>query len=58
MKKVLFILTIVYLYTGCSKLQYINTDKNVQDEELSCSTKAKPKSLQFLEQQYRCTNEK
>lgn len=58
MKKVLFICIIVYLYTGCSKFQHINTDDNVRDEELSCSIKAKPKSLQFLEQQYRCTSKK
>ena len=46
------------MYSGCSRVDSIGLSKNLNTEELSCSKKANPKSLQLLEQQYRCTTEK
>jgi len=59
MKKNLFIFFILFLYIGCSSnLQSPILIEGKENKELfSCSEKAKPKSLQFLEQQYRCTSE-
>ncbi len=54
MKKVLMLIMIVF-YTGCSKLNPLMPIK--EKSLLSCEEKAKPKSLQFLEQQYRCTSD-
>ena len=48
----------VYIYTGCSHLESATLSKSIDNKQLSCSKKAKPKSLQFLEQQYRCTSQK
>ena len=56
MQKILFILSII-LYTGCTKQVTILTNSN-DISQLSCSQEAKPKSLQFLEQRYRCTSQK
>jgi len=58
MQNILFIFITLYLYSGCSGLESISLSKNVAIEEFSCSKKAKPKSLQLLEQQYRCTTQK
>ena len=59
-----FILTlligiIVGLYSGCSRLKIepMKTAKN-RPKVFSCQEEAKPKSLQFLEQQYRCRSQK
>ena len=38
-------------FTGCSSLK---TGINLEEKTLSCSEKAEKKSLQYLEQQYRC----
>ena len=56
MKKVIFLFGILYLYTGCSGvgLKSSSLDNN---ELLSCGREAKPKSLELLEQQYRCTSQ-
>jgi len=48
-----FLILVIGLYGGCS------VQKSVESYPIhlfSCEDKAKPKSLQFLEQQYRCTN--
>ena len=50
---------IVLLYTGCSfKITSSGVEQRGQkkEKEFSCEKKAKVKSLQFLEQQYRCTS--
>ena len=51
----LFILSFVIFYSGCSLSTGGNSIKN--SEKFSCNEKAKPKSLQLLEQQYRCQRE-
>ena len=56
MHKIIFISIIVYLYSGCSKQLAIST-KSIENREFSCNQKAQPKSLQLLEQQYRCTSQ-
>jgi uncharacterized protein YcfL len=52
MKSFFLIFITLYLYSGCSSRvnPSLSRDKNL----LSCSQEAKPKSLQFLEQQFRC----
>ncbi len=57
MQKIIFISIIVYLYSGCSKQLTLSTN-NVENREFSCNQEAQPKSLQLLEQQYRCTSQK
>jgi len=55
----------IALFEGCSSLifQQKFLDKEILKKEklskrkLSCEEDAKPKSLQYLEQQYRCTSE-
>jgi hypothetical protein len=54
-------LTLVLLFiSGCTSLQFNQLDggEKEHDELLSCEKKAKAKSLQLLEQQYRCTGKK
>ncbi|CAA6825347.1 MAG: Unknown protein [uncultured Sulfurovum sp.] len=53
MKKI--ILVVVLFYSGCSK-PFMMKSKRVENKVLSCEVEAKAKSLQFLEQQYRCTS--
>jgi len=53
MKKLLILIMIIF-YTGCSHLNSLIPIK--EENLLSCEEKAKPKSLQFLEQQYRCSS--
>lgn len=55
MKNLIILLSIIF-YSGCSK-SFIIESKVVKSEELSCEMEAKPKSLQLLEQQYRCTSD-
>ena len=57
MQKVLIIFIMLYLYTGCSKLESVVLAQSIENKQLSCSKIAKPKSLQLLEQQYRCTSQ-
>ena len=45
---------IILIYTGCSKTPKTS---EISYNQFSCTQKAKPKSLQFLEQQYRCTSQ-
>ena len=45
----------VIFYSGCSKLSMIKS-KPSENKELPCEVEAKLKSLQFLEQQYRCSS--
>jgi len=55
--EILLILTAGLFQSGCSLLK---TPKNIQKDTkiFSCEEEAKPKSLQYLEQQYRCTTNK
>jgi len=57
LKNFLFIFITLYLYGGCSSVKSLNLAQNIDEEQLSCSGRAKPKSLQLLEQQYRCTSQ-
>ena len=57
MKRVLFLFIVLYMSTGCSRVQHVVLSSSVDSKLLSCDKKAKPKSLQFLEQQYRCTSQ-
>jgi len=54
MQKILVMFITLYLQVGCSSLSF---DHPIEREEFSCSQEAEPKSLQFLEQQYRCTRQ-
>jgi len=58
MKNIL-IVSILWLYGGCSEsklsIQKINIE--TKTKKSSCEEKAKPKSLQFLEQQYHCQSQ-
>jgi len=58
--KIFLKLILVMLFiSGCSSLHLgkstIEITKSSKKKEFSCEEKAKPKSLQYLEQQYRCT---
>lgn len=54
----LLILVLLIFYTGCSGKSFsFKSKENNKKELLSCEQKAKPKSLQFLEQQYRCKSQ-
>lgn len=57
MKKVLFLFIVLYLSTGCSQFESVVLAPSMDTKQFSCSKRAKPKSLQFLEQQYRCTSQ-
>jgi len=49
----------VILFEGCSSLilnKEVAQKERISERKLSCEEKAKPKSLQYLEQQYRCTS--
>lgn len=53
-----FLILSVGFYSGCSGLKI--SPKGMIDNKkkvFSCQERAKPKSLQFLEQQYRCKSE-
>jgi len=45
------VIFIVLLFAGCG----LKVNADIEQERLSCEEKAKAKSLQYLEQQYRCT---
>ena len=45
----------IALFGGCSSL-ILKKDK-LSKRQLSCEEEAQPKSLQYLEQQYRCTSQ-
>ena len=47
----------IVLYSGCSRIESVALSASEDNKQFSCSQKAKPKSLQFLEQQYRCTSQ-
>jgi len=51
MRKIIFIA--LYFFTGCSHVSSVITEDNLNNQP-SCGTETSPKSLQFLEQQYRC----
>ncbi len=54
------LILLILLLNGCSLVktspQEIKIEKDNTEEPLSCEIKAKPKSLELLEQQYRCTS--
>lgn len=54
------LLSICLVFSGCSTLKLMpeNPRELTSNEQLSCEKKAKAKSLQLLEQQYRCTGQK
>ena len=54
MKKILLLAPII-IFNGCSLLT-VKQPIKVEEKKLSCEEEAEPKSLQFLEQQYRCTS--
>lgn len=49
---------IMLVSTGCTSFKILKENKSIPKraslELLSCDKKAKPKTLQYLEQQYRC----
>ncbi|MCK5854791.1 MAG: hypothetical protein KAG56_06180 [Sulfurovaceae bacterium] len=49
---------IIILFVGCSKLNLKNSipPQPIEQKPLSCNEKASPKSLELLEQNYRCNN--
>jgi len=49
-----FLILVIGLYGGCTVQKSVDSSPYL----FSCEDKAKPKSLQFLEQQYRCTTHK
>jgi len=55
--KKISILFIFLFYTGCTTLKFNQErEQAFKEKELfSCEKKAKAKSLQFLEQKYRCS---
>ena len=58
-KKIMTLLLILLVLSGCTRLKFSNSNSNsnVSERQLSsCEEEAEPKSLQFLEQQYRCTS--
>ncbi len=57
MKKKLFLFIILYMSTGCSQIKSVVLAPSMDNKQLSCTKRAKPKSLQLLEQQYRCTSQ-
>ena len=57
MKKTLLISIMGYLSTGCTPLSFNSETSSISKEQFSCDKEAEPKSLDFLEQQYRCTRD-
>jgi len=56
-KKIMTLLLILLVLSGCTRLKFSNSNVTVSERQLSsCEEEAEPKSLQFLEQQYRCTS--
>ncbi len=55
MKVYIIFLFYVIVFGGCSSL--VLKEKSSTRRPLSCEEKAKPKSLLYLEQQYRCTTQ-
>ena len=55
MKMYIILFFSMALFGGCSSLML--KDEHSSTRKLSCEEKAKPKSLLYLEQQYRCTTQ-
>jgi len=56
-KKTMTLLLILLVFSGCTQLKFSNSNlTSIKEYPSSCEEEAKPKSLQFLEQQYRCTS--
>jgi len=51
----IFLMSLVFSYTGCIGAKPISI-KLVENKKSFCNKKLESKSLEFLEQQYRCTN--
>lgn len=58
MRNTLFIIIYGYWFMGCSKITIANQANNNALKQLPCEEDAKPKSLQLLEQRYRCQSQK
>ena len=57
MKKTMTLFLILLVFSGCTRLRFLNSNVTASEGKLSsCEEKTEPKSLQFLEQQYRCTS--
>jgi len=60
MRIYIILFSYIALFGGCSSLilkKEILKNKKDTKKILSCEEEAKPKSLQYLEQQYRCTSQ-
>ena len=56
-KKTMTLLLILLVFSGCTRLRFSNQNVTASERQASsCEEEAEPKSLQFLEQQYRCTS--
>ena len=53
MKKILLLIVPIIIFNGCSLLS-ANQSVKIEEKKLSCEEEAEPKSLQLIEQQYRC----
>lgn len=54
MKKVLSLLIMAHFYGGCSIIEHNLKTQELGNKSLSCTLEVEKKSLEFLEQQYRC----
>ena len=55
MMKRIFFISLVLIYTGCVGTKP-TFNKLREDKQSFCEKKFEAKSLEFLEQQYKCTN--
>ena len=51
--RILCMIILIYIFTGCSKTPKTS---EISYNQFSCTNKTKAYSLDFLEQQYHCTN--
>jgi hypothetical protein len=49
-----FLFIIIFFYGGCTRVNLLKTTEHLVNKNVSCNENVKPKSLKFLEQQYRC----
>ena len=56
--RILSMIILGYILTGCSKTSSIDEISYNVANQFSCTNKIKANSLDFLEQQYRCTSQK
>ena len=56
--RVVYMVILGYVFMGCSKTPSINEISDKSVNQVSCTNKTEPNSLEFLEQKYRCKNKK